>query len=45
MTASIWYLVLAERTGRCLVTADARFLRALAGTGQAGRCRLLTDVA
>lgn len=39
------YLALAERTGRLLVTADARFLRALAGTGEAGRCRLLADFA
>lgn len=39
------YLALAERTGRLLVTADARFLRALAGSGQAARCRLLRDFA
>lgn len=31
------YLALAERTSRTLATADARFLRALAGTPHAGR--------
>ena len=35
------YLALAERTGRTLVTADARFLRALRGTPFAGLAEAL----
>lgn len=39
------YLALAERTGRLLVTADARFLRALARSPHAARATALADPA
>jgi predicted nucleic acid-binding protein len=39
------YLALAERTGRLLVTADARFLRALRATPYAAHAAALEDVA
>lgn len=37
------YLALAERTGRVLVTADQRFLRALAGSELASRATSLAE--
>lgn len=39
------YLALAERTGRLLITADARFLRALARSPHAARATALADAA